>query len=95
VPWLEVRREQSPDGRFTAVTRTRLLSTLLPAMPGQGSDEPVYVTVYNGSASCVTARIEPGAIARDEFAWDLARRRATIKLVAEWDLDRCAVEILQ
>ena len=63
-------------------------------MPGQGSDKPVYVTVYRGSASCGTVRVEPGWIARDEFAWDMARRRAAIKLVAEWDLDTCAVEIL-
>jgi len=95
VPWLEVRREQSPDGAFTAVTRARLLSSLLPAMPGQGSDKAVYVTVYKDAASCGTARVEPGWIARDEFSWDMARRRAAIKLVAEWDLEKCALEVLQ
>jgi len=40
-------------------------------------------------------RVEPGWIARDEFAWDLARRRAAVQRVAEWDLDEGAVEVLQ
>lgn len=95
VPWLEVRRAQSPDGAFVAVTRTRLIFALMSAMPGQGSDKPVHVTVYKGAHACGTARVVPGWIARDEFSWDLARRHAAVKLVAEWDLDRCTVEIFE
>jgi hypothetical protein len=95
VPWLEIRREQSPDGAFTAVTRDQLFWALVPMMPGQGSDKPVYVTVYRGAQSCGSARVEPGWIARDEFAWDLPRRRAALKLVAEWDLEKCVVEVFQ
>ena len=95
MPWLEVRRERSPDGAFTAVTRSQLAWMLIPMMPGQGSDRPVYVTVYRGARDCGTARVEPGWIARDAFSWDLARRRAAVKLVAEWDLGACAVEALQ
>jgi hypothetical protein len=95
VPWLEVRREQSPDGAFTMVTRNQLFWTLVPMMPGQGSDKPVYVTVYKGAQSCGTARVEPGWIARDEFSWDLPRHRAAVKLAAEWELERCTVEVLQ
>jgi hypothetical protein len=97
VPWLEVRREQSPDGQFAAVTRGQLFFALVPMMPGQGSDTPVHVTVYKGSRSCGSARVEPGWIARDEFEWQLdgKPRRARIKLVAEWNLDACVVEALQ
>ena len=95
VPWLEMRREESPDRAFAAVTRSQLFWAVVPMMPGQGSDKPVYVTVYKGARSCGTARVEPGWVARDEFAWDMARHRAAVKLVAEWDLDRCAVEVLQ
>jgi hypothetical protein len=93
VPWLEVRREQSADGEFLMVTRGELFYALVPMMPGQGSDNPVYVTVYKGGQSCGTARAEPGWIARDEFAWELDAkpRRARIKLVAEWDLDACTM----
>ena len=60
VPWLEVRREVSPDGAFTAVTRGQVLFALVPMMPGQGSDKPVYVTVCKGSASCGSVRVGAG-----------------------------------
>lgn len=93
-PILEHARRESPDGAFVAVVRTQPFRLLIPAMPGGGSDKPGRVTIYrHGGQSCGAAWLPMASFVHDlTWAMDTVPRRATIKLVATWDLDRCSFE---
>ena len=96
VPVVEHWRTQSPDGAFTAVVRIQPFWLLLPAMPGGGSDKPARVTVYQDGRSCGSAWVELAWMARElEWQFDSRPRRARIKLVADWGLEDCTIQIVR
>jgi len=94
-PVFEHSRQQSPDGAFVAVVRSQLFYSLIPVMPGQGSDKPGRVTLYSGQQSCGSAWLPMISFAYD-LRWNLDSRprRVDIKLVATWNLDDCVLEHL-
>ena len=86
---VERRRAFSPDGHFYAVASCRAWRTFVPAMPGGGSDQPGYVTVFTHEGqSCGTVPL-PLAWMLDDMEW--SSTRAELSLVAEWDLVACTV----
>src|SRR5688572_7094695 len=94
-PLIEHSRRESPDGAFVAIARTEPAYSVIPVMPGQGSDIPGQVTVYRGSLSCGSVWIPSVSLFYD-LRWELDRRprRAGIKLAATWNLDDCSLESL-
>jgi hypothetical protein len=91
-PVLEHFRSQSPDGAFTVVARTQPYWMFVPVMPGQGGDKPARVTLYKGRQSCGSAWADMAWMAREmSFEMDGKPRRLSIKFVADWNLDDCAL----
>ena len=95
-PVMEHSRRASPDGAFVAVARTQPLYSMIPVMPGQGSDKPGRVTVYRGEENCGSAWVEMVSFFYDlQWRLDVRPREAAIRLAATWNLDNCTVKILQ
>ena len=83
------RWRSSPDGKHYLEVSVRSYHGLIPAFPGQGSDRPGFITVFTAEGKrCGRAPI-PMLWMADEFRW--AGERASIKLVAEWDLKNCRI----
>ena len=84
---LEVRHSEflSPDGRFRVVTSKRWILGLLPHMPGQGSDDPGSVTIYETASNRSLGRQPVDMLS---FAYDIrwSEDRAYIPAVASWQL---------
>jgi len=80
---VEQFRFRDPSGQFTAVVSSRRILSYLPAMPGQGSDKPGFVTILDSQGR------DLGRIPVDMIwmAHDLEWQPdgAKIKLVGEWD----------
>lgn len=94
LPAFTFREMASPDGAFVAVMRTRLFDSLLPVMPGQGSDRPGRVTLYRKDGrSCGSAALAMVSFAYD-LSWNLDARPRTARIgpIATWNLDECTVE---
>lgn len=88
------RRDVSPDGEFTAVVSAALIHSLVPVMPGHGSDKPGRISVIRRDGrSCGSAAIDMVWMISD-LRWELEMkpRRAVIPTVATWNLDACRVE---
>ena len=93
VLWLssivESNRWPSPDGRYEVITSTRRYESLIPRMPGQGSDKPGFVTIVSREGECF------GSIPVD-MLWFAASIEwsadgAEIPGVGEWNFSRRTV----
>jgi hypothetical protein len=93
LPLREHARRESPDGAFVAIARTQLFYSLMPVMPGQGSDKPGHITVYRGSQSCGSIWVHMVSQFYD-LRWQLdgPPRRAEIRVGGTWNLDNCSLE---
>ena len=87
----EQSREPSPDGRFEVVIYRSRLASLVPMMPGQGSDAPGRVEIIRRAdgRSCGTA-----AIPMVQLAYDIqfSAQDAVVIGFARWDLVACSVD---
>ena len=89
-------RTQSPDGAFAAVARSQPIRSLIPILPGGGSDKPGRVTVYRGDQPCGSAAVPMVSYVYDvRWELDAKPRRAELRLIATWNLDACTVEVLR
>lgn len=84
---LEVHHSEflSPDGRFRVVASKRWIHGLLPSMPGQGSDAPGSINLYEVGSNRNLGR---QAVDMVSFAYDIrwSEDRAHIPAVASWRL---------
>ena len=74
----------SPNGKYHAIVSKRLLFGLLPAFPGQGSDSPGSITIYEITTGKNMGRrkLEMVLMAHD-LEW--SDNGAKIKSVAYWN----------
>jgi len=75
----------SPDGHYRTVARKNWLSSLLPAMPGQGSDAPGSITIYEVATGRSLGR-QPVDTIWFVHAIRWQDGRAYIPAVASWPL---------
>lgn len=74
---------QSPDKKYRAVVRTKFISGLFPAMPGQGSDSPGSITLYDANTGKNLGKRKLDMLQRaHEIEW--TDDGAKIKFVPEW-----------
>ena len=75
----------SPDGRYRAVAHKRWVFGLFAVMPGQGSDAPGSITLYNAHTN---ANLGRRPVEMVSFINDIRWRKdqARIPAVASWQL---------
>ena len=87
----EFARFDSPDGAFTAVVTSPLLWSLIPGMPGSGSDRPGAVRIERRDGrSCGRAPLELVQLAYG-LRWEAGE--ASLPAIAHWDLAACRVAL--
>ena len=93
LPSGEYQRLSSPDGRFYAIARYPLWQSFVPVMPGGGGDMSGSITIYSREGnSCGRAPVDMVSLIGD-VRWSADEAR--IPAVAEWDLLRHRVNVLQ
>jgi hypothetical protein len=78
----EVNRFKSPDGRHDCVITRYRYESLMPRMPGQGSDYSCFLSIYEGDIHCATIPV-PIAGMLSDLRWE--ESEAYITAVGEWD----------
>ena len=74
---------QSPDKKYRAVVKTKFISGLFSAMPGQGSDSPGSITIYDATTGKNLGKRKLDRVQRArEIEW--TDDGAKIKFVKEW-----------
>lgn len=95
-PLLTYREVASPDGEFSAVAKTALIRTFMPAMPGQAGDKPGSVAILRKDGkSCGSVPVVMVSMVED-VRWQLdgKPREANLVATATWNLDACTIEIV-
>jgi hypothetical protein len=78
----EYRTFASPDSRYKVVVFRS--SVLMPVLPGQSSDAPGKVKLYDRAGNVLReAKVDMVQLV-DHVEWE--PRKVTIKLIAEWEL---------
>ena len=85
VTWGEPR--YSPSGEHYMQISSMPYHSFLPAFPGQGSDQPGYVTVFTAAGKRCGRAPVPMVWMAYEFVWQPGE--AYIPVVASWNLTSC------